>query len=289
MMPVMRQRWLIAVGVLIGSLCWLGVGGYLHAADGSSGISLWSSRVGLIPAILLTAAAGVPVLLIGLLCSASGHPLSGVFAVGASLIALAVSGGPIDGWMYRVSLPGAYGFLLLEMLLWQAGVVVMFMVIQRLRSPLRTRWPALAFSDHLGVDTELGLPELKALAAGGICATVGGTVAWVMVRNTDGGQVLGSLMLAFGLGGMLAQLIVPHNNPVGILCGPALVGAVAYAYVLINYTQPAEVIRAWHHDEIPGIALVLPIHYMSAAVAGSALGVGMAQGFEAAKSKTQAA
>ncbi len=285
MMPKMRQRLTIAAAIVVGAICWTFARPYLQAADGASGLTLTTARVGMFAAVLTVVIAGIPALALGMLVSVTGHPLAGVFAVTVSLAALAVGGGPIDGWMVGASIPSDYGSLMIETLVWQAGVVVMLVVIQRLRSPLRSRWPALAFSDHLGIDTQIRFPEAQALAAGAICAGFGGVISYFFMRSTDSGQVIGVLLLAFGIGGFAAHLILPQSNPVGILLGPAVIALGAYGYVLMNFHTREDVLAAWFNGDLPGLALALPIHYASAAVAGCAAGVGIAQGFEAAKAK----
>ena len=291
MFPRMRQRLLIGAAIVLGALCLLLVRGRLRAADGSPGLTLMEDGIARsLQSVLLIAAAGLPAMALGLVTSATGNPLSGVFAVAAALGVLAWCGGPIDGFLQRSAgrdgLPDAYGLLLVEVLVWQVAVLLMLMLIQHLRSPLRARWPALAFDDHLGVDTHIRLPQLQALGGGLVCAVVSGIVAWICIRSSDSGQVVWSLLIAFMIGGMVGQMSFPHNNPAGILFSPALVAMVAYGAVLLRYQGSDEVLQAWFNlnlglrnaDRIPGPALALPIHYVSAGLAGCALGVGWAQG-----------
>lgn len=65
----------------------------------------------------------------------------------------------------------------------------------------------------------------------------------------------------------------------------------AYGYVLFSFNSHDEVLAAWFTQtssaaagaRMPGPAMALPIHYASAALAGCAIGVGMAQAFDAAR------
>ncbi|MCE9589374.1 MAG: hypothetical protein K8S99_02490 [Planctomycetes bacterium] len=277
MFPRLRQRLIIALAIALGAFCWLAVGSMVAAPDNSPGLSLFTARSGPAVAIIIVAVAGVPALVLGVMASASGHPLSGVFAVALSLGILAGWGGPIDGWMRRSALPGAYTWLIVECVVWQAGVIVMLAVIQRLRASLRSRLPALAVVDHLGMDTNLRLPRLHALGAGVVCAIVSGLLCFLLIRTSDTGQVIGSLIVAFTVGGMAAQFIFPQSNPVGILLSPGLVAVSAYGYVLMNLFTREGVLSAWWSGGFPGPALVLPIYYASFAVAAAAMGVGLAQ------------
>lgn len=281
MFPPMRQRLLITGAVVLGALVWVWAGQFLRASDGGSGFSLTTAQSGPIVATAVVAALGIPALVMGLVISAQGHLLSGVFVVAASLCVVAGRGGAIDGWLWHAAeadaLPERFSYLITELTVWQAGVVVMLAVIQRLRSPMRSRFPALAFDDHLGVDTTIRFPQLNALASGLVCAVVAGVLCLVLIRDSDGGQVICGLGLSFTIGAMVGQLIFAHTNPVGILFSPAVVAVAAYTWVLMKYDTTEQVLAAWYHGQLPGPALGLPIHYASAAIVACTIGVGWAQ------------
>jgi len=293
MMPTLRHRLFICIAITVGAICWWAVGPWLSAADGSTGISLMSARVPPAVAILLALVAAVPAVGAGLAVSSAGHPLSGLFAVSCALGILAIWGGPIDGWMFRNNLPNEYGWLMFETLIWFAGVLIMLTVVQQLRSPMRVRIPALAFDDHLDVDTHIRWPQAQAMGAGLTCAIVSAALAWACIADSDSGQVIGSLLLAFTVGGMVGQLLFPQSNPIGILFSPGLVAMVAYAYVLIRFSSTDQVMAAWFgrssglalSQRLPGIALALPIHYASAALAGTTMGIGIAHTIESTKNR----
>lgn len=277
MLPWMRQRLMIAAVVVLGAACWLAVGRMLLASDGASGVSLFTARSGPVMAALALAMVAVPVLVAGLIVSSSGHTLAGVFAVTFSLGVLAGWGGPIDGWMRRASLPSDFSRLMIEVGLWQIGIVVMLVVIQRLRSSLRPRLPSMLVVEHLGSHTQLQFPDGRAIGAGLLAAVVSGSMAFVLLRSTSTGQVIGGLLIAFVVGGMAAQMIFPQDNPVGILLSPAVVALLAYGYMMMNFFTQDQVLHAWYTGKIPGPSLVLPIYYASFAVAGAAMGVGLGQ------------
>jgi hypothetical protein len=234
----------------------------------------------------MAAAVGLPTLGLGLFVSVLGNPLSGLFVVAASLCVLAGVGGSIDGWMRREELPAGYMRLLVEVGVWQLGVALMLVVVGYLRSPMRVRWPALAFEDHLGVDTDIRWPNLKALSAGGLCALVGAGLGVLLIRNHETGQVLGSLFVAFAAGGFFAQLVFPQSNPGPVLFAPAVVAMGSYGYLLWNYHSQEAVIRAYFEQGLPGLALALPVHYVSAGLTGCTIGMGIAQGMEASSRRS---
>lgn len=285
MFPTLRQRLVILLAVVGGAFIWMWAGDYLLAADGGSGFSLTHGGTGPLSASAAVALLGLPTLALGLITAVQGHPLSGVFVVAATLCVVAAQGGPIDGWLWRYAdadqLPQRYGLLVLELVIWQAGLVVMLTVIGRLRSPLRTRFAALAFEDHVGHEVKIAWPGRSALIAGLISAVGSGTLCMLLIRDSHGAQVIGGLVLAFVIGAMAAQLIHPQNNPVGILLSPLLVALAAYTWMLLRYDSTQQVLAAWHAGTLPGPALALPIHYASAALAGAAAGIGLAHSFSA--------
>jgi len=284
MLPTMRRRSVIVLAMMIGAMAWTSIYGLLSPVDGSSGVSLMSSRIGTPGATLLVAVTGLVGLGLGLIVSVMGNPLGGVFAVAAGLSALAIKGGSIDGWMLRSDLPGDYACLMMGVLIWQTGVVIILYAVGWLRSPLRALWPALAYDDHLGVDIHLRFPQLQAWSAGGVCAVCGLGVGCVLIRTSDVGQVIAALLVSFGIGGLVAGVIFPRVNPIGILFSPAMVAIAAYTYMWTGFDNSEAVLRAWYGQQLPGIALALPIHYISAGVGGAAAGVGMSQVIEATNS-----
>lgn len=277
MFPNMRNRIVIAAAVVVGAFIWLRVADYLAPADGSSGFALTTARVGFVTAALLVAFTGLPAMGLGLITSTVGNLVSGLFAVSMAVCVLAWRGGAIDGWMFRVDLPGGYLWLIIEMAVWLAGVVAMLLMIQTLRSPMRTRWPALGFEDHLGVDTDPRLVHRDSALAGAGCAAIGAVLSWLLLRNSDPSQITFGLLTAFTVGGLMATLKFPNVNPAGILVSPGIVAVLGYGYVLLNYADGRDVLAAWHAGTLPGPALALPIHYIGAGVTGCTLGIGWAQ------------
>jgi len=285
MLPRLRQRFLILVSVVVGAAgLWL-VKGVLRGADGSAGLSMIAAAAPWWVCLLAVIAGGLPALACGTLASASGNPLSGIFVVAASLTVIAAAGGPIDGVFRRSALPELFPGLIFECALWMMVFAVMFVVIGRLRRPTRARFPALADPDHLGVDLHVHWPQLQALGAGAVCVLIGGALAWFLLRSADPGQVICSLIIAFTIGALVGQLTFPHNNAIGLLLAPAVVGVIGYLYSAMQFRTETAVLLAWFNldlslegrGRLPGIALALPIHYLSAGLMGVTLGIGWAQ------------
>ena len=166
------------------------------------------------------------------------------------------------------------------------GLVGLLVLIEKLRDPLRQNLPFLASDDHYGAHTCMSLPKPKAWLSGALTAGVGGLVAHLLIQSSDSGQVIGSMLLAFTIGGLVGHLIVPQSNPVATLLSPIVVAGVVYAYVWLAY-EAGDLWAAKNAGHLPGLALAMPIHYASVAVAGTAMGVGMAQGLDPARTRPE--
>ena len=278
MLPSLRQRLIIGTAVLLGGAVWLSVDDLIRASDGGDGFTLVSARIGSGAAAVVVLIAGLPALALGIISSVSGSVLAGVFSVSAALTMLAWRGGSIEGYLWRFP-PGGYAALIVEMMVWTVGLAMVIASIQLLRPTLRSRWPALVLGKPGDDDMQMKLPTTPAALSGLICALVGGLLAYFLLRTGDRGQVIVSLLLAFTVGGFAAQTILPQSNPVGVLLSPVLVALVAYGWVLYPGSGPDERL-AFASQRLWGLALALPIHYASAAVAGCAMGVGWAGSLE---------
>ncbi len=285
MLPTMKQRLLIVAAGLIGGLVLLHFRNGFIAFDASWGMTLFDTRIGRLNVILLILVAAMPAILLGLLVSATGNPLSGVFSLSTALFLLAVNTGPADGFLWRSELPGGYSRLLIELVFWLVFMALFLMSVRGSSSLIRSRLPAGLVSDHVGDEMEIRWPGIQAVMAGLISAGIGGLLSNLMIQSTDVGQVAGSLMIAFCLSGFLAHLIISQPNPVVVLFSPILAGMGIYLFVWLfsAYSSTDAVLEAWYRNRLPGLALVLPVHYVSAGFMGSCMGLGFAQSYEKAK------
>lgn len=285
MLPAFRQRLLIAAAAIAGGLVWLLAVDALSAADASSGISLFDARIGVLPGLLLLALAALPAVALGLIVSSTGHPLGGVFTVATGLLFLAGAGGSIQGYLWRHGLPEQYGWLIAESLLWAGLVLALLAMIRRLRPGVRERLDRLATDHHWGDELVIAVPDGRALLAGGISLLGAAAMATLLLQGEQTGQVIGALLLAFLIGALLAQIVVPQPNPTAILLSPLVLAAIAYGRVLFDPTLTTrdDVLRAWYAGALWGPALALPIFYASAGVVGCTLGIGMGQSIHRAR------
>jgi hypothetical protein len=283
MLPQLKHRLVIGLSLVIGAFCWLLALGALTAADGSTGLSLMDARVGLVPAVVIVLAAGLPAIIAGLIAASTGNPLAGTFTISFSLMPLAAMGGSIEGYLKRTELPGGFRPLASEAIIWLVLLAVIFIVIDRLRTKVRPGLQKLAVKRHMGTRTQLAFPSLRPLLAGLVAAGAGAFICNILIQTSDGGQVNCGLILGFGVAAMIAQLTVPHRNPLVILLSPLLVAAVAYLYTAWAYPAGDELLYDLYSRNLLNLALALPIQYASSGVAGCALGIGLAQTLDHAR------
>ncbi len=281
MFPNLRQRLMLLAACGLGGWWYTRAGDLLQSLDGGNGYSLWFAFGGPSSATMMLLLIGLPVMVMSTLISVGGHLLSGLFVVAMSWLVLSAQGGPMDGWLLYAQQPTDYRGLIFESLVWAALIVVLALLMQWGRNLLRQRWPSLAANDHFGVDHRLRLPGAQAWGAGLVCAVVGAVVSYVLIRTSDSGQVIGSLLLAFALGGLAAQLLFPQNkNALIVLAAPMLVSAGVYGYVLWQYQLEEQLLSAWYRGRLIGPALALPMHFAGAGMAGAIIGIGWGQGLQ---------
>lgn len=272
-------RCLIALGVTLGGLCWLLALPALAPTDASTGISLFDAQAGWAGAIGLLLLFGIPAIGFALAAGTAGSPLAGPFVAAFGLLIVAAQGGSSRGYLWRADLPADYRLLILETLIWAAGLVALMIGIGMCRRMARRHYPNLgspAPEPPPGGWRRLGAMDLL---AGAVAAVLGAGFCGLLIQSTATGQVLGSLVLAFTLAALLAQLIVPHHNPLPILIAPAAAAIGGYAWVLLwpEVVDHRSVLELWYTRQLTGLALTLPIQYLSAGVVGVTLGMGIGQ------------
>ncbi len=285
MLPNLRQRLFIALAVVIGALVLLGAKSPLTDAGGAGGLSLMSARIGAAPACALAVVACLPAVMLGALVSSAGHPLGGVFAAAAAIGILGAAGGSGGQWVlsHESHLPGAYLGLIVETFIWHLPVGVLVISVALGRTSLREQWPALsAHDDKRSADA---WPRLypNAVYAAVVSSVVAGIVGLFLIRAADTSQVIVCLILAFVVGGLLGKLFFPDASPLLMLFGPALVAVGAYTYALYQFDDGAQMLAGWWNNalptskKLPGLCLALPVHYVSAGLLGTTLGIGWAE------------
>lgn len=299
MLPSQTQRLLMLLAVVIGTPAWWWAAGMLPPADGLSGWSLSDSAYGLGGAAGLVLITAVPALVAGGFISATGNPLSGVFCVAlagsianhsnaivgvarrasdTAGIAGAIPESILPGGMYpRLALELGVGVLMLTLLL--AG-------LQALRGWWSKRVPQRLLSRHLGDSVHLWKIDGKSITAGLITAALGAVLTALLVQDGDPQQVAGGLVLAFAIASLIGHAVAPNQRPWATLVAPAIVGITGYVWAarqLDGSEGPDAILAALYTDALPGLALGLPLHYLTAGVLGCAIGIGIGQVIEKAK------
>jgi len=276
------QRIGIALGVLLGSFCWLGVLPSLKSATGTQGIVLLDAPMGVM-ACLLVMAAAVPILVLSTVLCAVGRFTTGVSVFAGSLLVLAYTGGSTMGWLQRVDLPGAYWQLITEMLLWQVMLLGAIALIYQFRPAVHRQLPALIRRNSQW-KTVLKKPGVNELIAAVISCVIALIMSYLLIQNASINQILCSLVFSFALGAGIGQTLMPNTNPVAIFMSPCVVAIAAYLLVLFRYEDQLLVVQALFYGsepggaitaQFPGPALALPIHYASAGLLGCCIGIGI--------------
>lgn len=300
MFPSLRTRLLITIAAIAGSMLWVSAANAALAPDGSGGISLLTaSSTGVAVSMILLA--GLPALIMGLLISAFGNPLAGLFTAGICLCSLAVAGGTMDQWLKRngASLPGDYMKLAIETVAWFAAVIGFMCIAMTTRPRIRKTIPQLSDKYHFGQETRLRRIDKSSWTAGGITVLVGGLLAFILLRTAESGQIVGGLILGFMIAAFTGNLVAgslfgesvpiqkgsdkverivsPPKNPIPVLLSPAVVAIVGYLITLLTHSDQTALMDHWYEGGVIGLARALPIHYASAGVIGCCLGIGWAQ------------
>ncbi len=286
MLPRLSLRILIAAGVVLGGLCWLWALPAVAPADASTGITLFDAVAGWPTALGMLLLCGLPAIALGLAAGVMGNPLAGPFVTGFGLMILAGQGGSSRGFLWRADLPGSYVTLIGEMLIWSVALVAFMGLIGICRRATHRRYPNLT-PVSLVEPEPIRWRRLRGLdaLAGVVAAAIGVVLCGLLIQSASTGQVLGSLVLGFGLAALLAQLIVPHHNPLPILLAPAIAAIFGYTRVLLTpeLVDPAAVQAAWYTGGLSGLAVGLPMQYASAGVVGVTLGIGLGRSLDHAR------
>ena len=131
-------------------------------------------------------------------------------------------------------------------------------------------------------------PSLGALAVTVLGAYI---LEWFLLRSPDTWQVVWVLIIAFTLSSLAAHQIYPQTASLAILLGPLVLAAAAYLWAALSYDNAAELLEGSHNfqglvgsrEQLPQIAVVLPIFYASAGVCGATLGLGWSKAIGAAR------
>jgi hypothetical protein len=285
MLPNLRQRAVIVLGCAAAAWCCLQMQPWLAPIGPGEGMVLRDVYGGLPAGIVALLGAVAPAVIIAGCVSAMGHPISGVFVVSIALVVLVSAGGGSRGFFYRHELPEAWRWLTVEALVLLLGLAGTLMGLHVLRPAMRRRLRGRGRVRLAGRRTRLTRLTASAALAGVIAAAVGGLLTHVLVRNTEVGQIVGGLVVAFFVAGLVGHVVAPSRYPAGVLGSPLVVATLAYLWMLGDDGATTEsILAALYGGTLPGLVLPLPLHYASAGLLGATLGVGLAEVIERSRS-----
>lgn len=291
MLPSQTQRMIMLCGIVLGVPAWWWAAGLLSPADGLSGWAVFDAGPGALAAVGWLVLAALPALAVAGVVAATGNPISGVLTAAISgMIAL----GPVrfDGVARRAAdagrTAGLYPRLALELVIWFVLASAAMFLIQWLSRRWRPRLPRRLASRHLGGRVELVNIDRRGAAAGVVTALIGAVLSMVLVQSSDPGQVMGGLVLGFGVAALVGHAVSPNQRPWATLLAPGMVGLVGYAWAGWRVSSAGGgdfLLGSLYAGDFPGVGLgvVLPVHWVMAGVAGAVVGVGVGQVLEKAK------
>ena len=261
----------------------------MSAADGLGGFGLLSAEGGVWWAVLVIVITGLPAVLAGAGLLAAGNPLTAPLAV-ALAGALTLGGTSLLGAAQRADaeggLPSLYSRLGLELVGWMVLWAFALAGMQLVGRWLGPRVPARLRSEHLGEGVSLLGVDGPSLGAGVLTGVVGGGLSWVLIASHDPWQAMGGLILGFAVGGLVGHSVLPRRRFGAALASPGMVGVVIYLRTGWLYPPPTgadALLEAVYTQQLPGLAMALPVHYATAGVVGVCLGLGAGQVIEKAQ------
>ena len=323
-----RVLMVVALAVGVWPAAW-GLGAGLGAVDGSGGLTGWNLAgladvtmvvLGVLPLVALAGALGATGnRLSGVWTLAAGLTVAGWLAGGqpgangpmGAVMRRAVLGG--EGLSGSAGLGGAvgglYARLALEAVVWATAWAGALAWQDAAAGWLRGRLPRRLQSRHLGAGETLLLPPdgprarpvawiAAVLGSSVLAAAVAGVLVAVLVRSPVTGQVVGGLFVAFTVGALVSRMVLPADAAVGVLLSPVWVAVGGYALAWIGLREAGggggaegghAMLAALYAGDLPGVAMVLPLQYLSAGVLGAATGLGLGQVLERAKGQAVAA
>ncbi|MEM7624486.1 MAG: hypothetical protein AAF333_02540 [Planctomycetota bacterium] len=284
MLPSQTQRGLMLVATLLGVVGWGWAAGRLQPSDG------WG-----VGAVVVFALAGLPAVLAAAAVAAGGNPLSAVVSLTLAG-AFAAHGQSFGSAVRRADDTGAvlgmYSGWGVRLLAWFVFLIAAVAVLEWARPRLRPKLGKRLTSRHLADGSTLWGVDGTACVAALITAAVGAVLTMVLVQSADTGQVRGGLVLGFALAALVGFAVAPTKRPGLVLLSPGAVVLGGYVWATRRFfwnvtedeTPYADAFfAAFYRGELPGVAVVLPVHAVTAGVLGCAIGVGVGQVLEKAK------
>lgn len=110
-----------------------------------------------------------------------------------------------------------------------------------------------------------------------VAVVIGGGVASLLLRSEDTGQVVGGLVGAMLIGGVIGHRLFPTRSALPAVLAPGLVGVIGHVWAAVSQPTGEAFLGGYFAGELSGAALALPVYFLSAGLAGTAMGIGWSQ------------
>jgi hypothetical protein len=102
-------------------------------------------------------------------------------------------------------------------------------------------------------------------------------IAWLIAKSALPGQAMGATFVGGLAAGLAGRLIMPNVQPVLLFVSPIVFGAIGHLLLAFILRDPIDV--AYVNDKLPGLANVMPVHYVAGSLMGVSMGIGWARSF----------
>lgn len=196
----------------------------------------------------------------------------GMFTLGCGLGLLAMRAGTVEDLAFSGSAAGAtLRGMAIETLVWAVVVGVASVVTFRIAGPL----PDAVEIDDPKVDGPFGRNAFLALAAGLVVLPA----AWLLALSPLKGQALGAVVVGGMLAGLGGRLLAPRVPPVLLFAAPCLAAALGQLVASTLVPAAAPIGDLYVAQQLPRLAVPMPIDWAAGGTAGIALGIGWSRSF----------
>jgi hypothetical protein len=269
--PSLRRSLVLPVGIVASALLFaLAVGPWISLRGVAGPVIAMSER----PAFAALATLGC--LAVGIAIAAGVgrliNAVVGMFALGCGLGILAMRAGTVEDLAFSGAAAGAtLRGMAIETLLWAVAIGAASVVTFRISGPL----PDAVEVDDPRLDGPFGRNAFLALAAGLVVLPA----AWLLALSPMKGQALGAVVVGSMLAGLGGRLLAPRVAPVLLFAAPCLAAALGQAVLSTIVPAAAPIGDLYVAQQIPRIAVPMPIDWAAGGTAGIALGIGWSRSF----------
>jgi hypothetical protein len=265
-------QWIIGLAITLAGawvLAWgLGGTGYQSIPSLFAGSSLALSFLVLI--------AGLALLGAGAWVINKGHneTYAGSMAAAASLALVLLQKPGLDTWLKSIVRPDHTVFfrLAFESLLWQAGVILIFILAADAPKPWSPHVRSAVNMANFGIldvtQVRLNRWTSRTWASAGLALVVFLICSWSLVRAPGPAQAIWGSALAAFIASTIARVNFPSRNPLPLFFIPALIGPIVYLYAGLSITGESSLLSAWYTNSLPGLANALPAHLAAGSLMG---------------------